>query len=229
MVAIKVDADVFNGVNLGPGEEQLLRQQLFTYVAPRGSFLHNLFTDNFELIKAGLQVAKAEFNEQPFRGMYAWDSEIGMQLIRPGYVLRTTGGTEAVQNDWTFTFTSGNDYWIGFSTNNQTAINIDKRILVIPMAIGWTQGGNPSVEEIYVQLGGTTYPVNVIRHGWFADNGTNDPVRVARIRPQIWKPKARPLVQVWSIAAQTQEMMLLGLCFGLGDLLRQTTVPAPQT
>jgi hypothetical protein len=217
----------FNGTALEAGEEALLQKQLFGFIAPHASFLEDLFKDNYLNIVAGLQVAKTELGAAPFRGMYAGDSELSMQLIRPAYVLRTTGATETAANDWTFTFTAGNDYWIGFGTDNTTAINVDKRACVIPLAVAWTQGGLPTVEEIYVQLGGTTYPVNVIRQGWWADNVNR--IRVARIRPQIWRPKSRPLVQVRVLSASQQELVLVGIAFVMGDLARAQAPTTIQT
>ena len=227
MPKVIFENEEFNGVDLENKEQALLQKQLYGFIAPHNSFLEDLFKDNYANIVAGLQVAKSELGAAPFRGMYAGDSELSMQLIRPAYVLRTTGATEAPANDWTFTFTSGNDYWIGFGTDNTTAINVDKRACVVPLAVAWTQGGSPTVEEIYVQLGGTTYPVNVVRHGWYADNLNR--VRVARIRPQIWRPKSRPLVQVRSISAASQELVLIGVAFVMGDLARTQAPSTVQT
>ena len=227
MPTVIFENEEFNGTALTVSEEALLQKQLYQFIASHNSFLEDLFKDNYANIVAGLQVAKTELGSAPFRGMYAGDSELSMQLIRPAYVLRTTGATETAANDWTFTFTTGNDYWIGFGTDNTTAINVDKRACVIPLAVTWTQGGLPTVEEIYVQLGGTSYPVNVIRHGWYADNPNQ--VRYARIRPQIWRPKSRPLVQVRSISAAVQEMVLVGIAFVMGDLARAQAPTTVQT
>ena len=227
MPKVIFENEEFNGTALEAGEEALLQKQLYGFIASHSSFLEDLFRDNYANIVAGLQVAKTELGAAPFRGMYAGDSELSMQLIRPGYVLRSTATTETPQNDWTFTFTSASDYWIGFSTNNTTAINIDKRACIIPLAVQWTQGGLPTVEEIYVQLGGTTYPVNVVRQGWGSDNINR--VRTARIRPQIWRPKSRPLVQVNSISAASQELVLVGIAFVMGDLARTLAPSTVQT
>lgn len=227
MPTVIFENEEFNGVALTPAEQALLDKQLFGFIASHNSFLEDLFRDNLPNIVAGLQVAKSELGAAPFRGMYAGDSELALQLIRPGYVLRSTAATETPANDWTFTFTSGNDYWIGFGTDNTTAINVDKRACIIPLAVSWTQGGLPTVEEVYVQLGGTSYPVNVIRHGWYADNPNQ--VRYARIRPQIWRPKSRPLVQVRSISAAVQELVLIGIAFVMGDLARNQAPASVQT
>ena len=227
MSKVIFENEEFNGTELEPREEALLQKQLFGFIAAHNSFLEDLFKDNYANIVAGLQVAKTELGAAPFRGMYAGDSELAMQLIRPAYVRRTTDATETAANDWTFTFSAGNDYWLGFGTDNTTAINVDKRACVIPLAVAWTQGGVPTVEELYVQLGGVAYPVNVVRHGWYADNLNR--VRYARIRPQIWKPKARPLVQVRVLTASVQELVLVGVAFVMGDLARAQAPTTIQT
>ena len=224
---VEFENERFNGIQADVSEAALLKKQIFQFIASDNDFLRDLFADNLPAILGALNVAKAELGG-PFTGMFAGDAEIGVQLIRPGYVKRTTATTEAVSNDWTFTFTTAGDYWLGYSTNNTTALNIDKRALILPMAVWWTQAGAPLTEEIYVQVGGTTYPVNVVRHGWLADNKSQ--IRAARNRPMIWKPKATVLVQTNQIAAGTdQQMVLVGLAFAKGDLMRTLTVGAPQT
>ena len=227
MAKVIFENEEFNGLDLAPEEETLLKKQLFGFIASHNSFLEDLFTDNYANIRAGLQVAKSELQAAPFKGMFAGDSELAMQLIRPAYVTRTTDATETAANTWSFTFSAGNDYWLGFGTDNTTAINVDKRACLIPLAVAWTQGGLPTVEEVYVQLGGTSYPVNVIRHGWYADNLNR--VRYARIRPQIWRPKSRPLVQVRVLSASVQELVLVGIAFVMGDLARAQAPTTIQT
>lgn len=214
---VRFEGEVYTGLPASSKEIGALDKAL-GYIAYGNDFLANLFRDERHLLIAALQVAKAELGGQEFTGLFASDAEIGIQLIRPGHVLRTTGTTETVTNSWSFSFTVAGDYWIGFGANNTTAINVDKRACIVPMGIWFTQGGNPTVEELYVQLGGTTYPVNVIRHAWLSDNAYN--IRACRIRPMIWKPKGRPLVQSYSIAAATMELVLAGVTFGLGDYLR---------
>ena len=227
MAKVMFENEEFNGMDLAPEEEALLQKQLFGFISSHNSFLEDLFKDNYANIRAGLQVAKSELQAAPFKGMFAGDSELAMQLIRPAYVIRTTDATETADNTWSFTFTAGNDYWLGFGTNNTTAINVDKRACLVPLAVAWTQGGLPTIEEVYVQLGGTTYPVNVIRHGWYADNPNQ--VRYARIRPQIWRPKSRPLVQVRVLSASVQELVLVGIAFVMGDLARTQAPTTIQT
>lgn len=223
---VEWEGEVYTRELLDADEERLLRTQLFGYLAANNSFLMELFRDMYPVIKYGAEVAKNDL-KAVFRGLFAGDSEIGMSMIRPNHVLRTTGATETNTNDWTVTLTADDDYWIGFGTNNTTAINIDKRLCVVPLGVWFTQGGNPTVEELYIQVGAVTYPVQVIRHAWVADNPHG--VRACRIRPMIWKPKSRPLVQTYSINAAVQEMILVGVSFGMGDLLRTQAPTTVQT
>ena len=208
----------YNGADLVPEELALLQKQVDTMLTARGSFYEELLKENFQKIVGALMVAK-EYFKAPFTGMSAGDGEIGLQKIRSGHLLRTTGTTETPNNDWSVAFTSGNDYWMGYSTNNTTAANMDKEACVLILGLMFTQGGQPNVEELYWQVGGTTYPVEVIRDAWAADNDFG--VRGIPIRPKLFVPKATYLVQARSTNAGTNELVALGVTFGLGRYLRQ--------
>ena len=214
------------GQLLLPAEEQLLKQQLYGVVGFNSALLMSLFKDNEEKILGAAQVAKAYF-DAPYKGLSAGDSEFGMQLIRPQHILRSTAATEATAATWSFTFTVNGDYYVGFGTDNTTAINVDKRLLMVVLAVAFTQGVLPTVEELLWQIGSTTYPVDVIRHAWLADNVNQ--VRYSRIRPKILVPKQTAIVQSWSIAAQVQELVIVGLSFAKGDLLRTQNPSTVQT
>lgn len=214
------------GESLTTDEEKILEHQIKNFLASPGSFMAWLLNNNFDRIKGTLQVAKAKL-EAPFVGMSAGDNEIGLQLIRAPYIVRTTATTEAGTNDWTFTFTDNGDYWLGYSTNNTTALNIDKRLCLLWLGVAWTQGSAPIVEELLIQVGSTIYPVQNIRQGWLGDNQWN--LRAVPIRPIILPPKSTLLVQSWSLGGGVQEMVVLGIAFGLGDLLRAQNPTAIQT
>jgi len=226
MPKVLFENETFNAEEPLQEEKDLLRKQVFRYIAASNNFLTNLFEDNWPNILAALGVAKHEL-KAPFKGMSAGDGEIALQLIRPAHVIRTTGATETAANDWSVTFTADSDYWIGFGTNNTTAINVDKRLLLLPMAVWYTQGVAPTVEELLIQAGGTTYPKNIIRHSFVADNPTQ--IRAARIRPLLLKPKSTLLVQVYSTVAHTQQLVLVGLAFVMGDLARADEPTTIQT
>lgn len=215
----------FTGEELDGSEQKLLMDQVMGVLGYGNQLLTQLFKDNERNILAAASVAKASF-KSPFRGLSAGDSEFAVQLIRPQHVRRSTAATEATAATWSFTFASGADYWLGFGTDNTTALNIDKRLLVLPLAVAWTSGTAPVVEELLWQQGSVIYPVMVIRHGWMTDvNG----VRFARIRPMILKPKSTTLVQNFSIAAGVDELVLIGLSFVMGDLARTQNPTAIQT
>lgn len=210
----------YAGDSLTPDEESILRKHLYNYLAYGNSFLYDLLRLNDESIIAAAAVAKEKFGV-PFNGMLATDAQFGFQLLRPGHILRTTAATETPQNDWTVTLTADGDYWIGFDTNNTTAINIDKELLVLWLGIAFSGGSQPSLEELYIQVGEVTYAPWVVRNSWFADN-TNK-IRAARIHPILLAPKDTMLVQSYSIAQTTMEIVCLGLTFGFGRILRKTS------
>lgn len=227
-VKVAFENESWYGEELDANEQAILLNQLYNVIGADQSALTALFRDNEAKILAAAAVAKLQ-NQANFTGMSASDRELGFQLTRPFHVLRTTGATETPVNDWSLAFTAAaSNSWIGYSTSNNTAINIDKRLVILPLAVTFTSGLQPTVEELYFQLNATTYPVNVIRWAWLADNPNR--VRYARIRPMIWPGKATVLVKYWARAAQTLEMVLVGLTFGTGDILRLTSsTAAPQT
>lgn len=217
MAKIIFENESYNGADLAPHEQGLLQKQIETMFTARGSFYEELLKENFQKIAGALAVAK-EYFKAPFTGMSAGDGEIGLQKIRSGHLKRTTGTTETPSNDWTFSFASGNDYWLGYSTNNTTAANMDKEACVLVLGLMFTQGAQPVVEELYWQVGGTTYPVEVIRDAWAADNDFG--VRGIPIRPKLLVPKATYLVQSRCTNAGDNELVALGVTFGLGRFLR---------
>jgi len=211
------------GKDLTGEEEALLERHVKGFIGGESNYLRSLLNFNWQSIIGALQVAKEQF-KQPFRGILATDSEIGVQLIRPGHVMRTTDTTETPANDWTFSFTADEDYWVGFGTNNTTAANIDKELLLLLLGVQFTQGNQPTVEELYIQIGETVYAPYVIRQAWQADNPNR--VRAQRIHPLLIEPKQTLLVQTYSILAGTNELVLLGLAFGPGRFLRKTSYTA---
>ena len=214
------------GEALTESEEALLKEELGSYMATPNSFKAWLYKTNYEKIKGALEVAKSKF-ESTFAGMAASDSMIAMQDIRPGHILRSTGATETPANDWTVSFTADGDYWVGYGTNNTTAINIDKELLLLLLGVWFTQGVQPVVEELLVQVGQTAYPVEVIRDAWVADNDWK--IRAIPIKPLLLVPKDTCLIQSYSILAATQELVLVGVAFGMGRLLRQASYSSVST
>ena len=217
MAEIIFENEKFNGTELNGVELALLQKQVDTMLTARGSFYEELLKENFLKIVGAAQVAKRYF-EAAFTGLSAGDGEIGLQKIRSGHIKRTTDTTETPSNAWSFDFAAGNDYWLGYSTNNTTAANMDKEACVLILGLMFTQGAQPSVEELYWAVGGTTYPVEVIRDAWAADNDFG--VRGIPIRPKLLVPKATYLVQARSTNAGTNELVALGVTFGLGRFLR---------
>ena len=74
------------------------------------------------------------------------------------------------------------------------------------------------MEELYLQVGNITYPVIVVRHAWLADNPNR--IRAARFHPILIEPRQAVLGQTRQTVAGTNELVLVGLAFGIGRYLR---------
>lgn len=218
--------EVYQREPLGEVEQAALLHGVYDLIAPHNATLIELYKQNQQNIIAAAEIAKAALGAQ-FGGMLPADSEFGVQPIRPQYFLRTTAATEAAATTWTFTFTVGNDYWVGFGTDNDEAINIDKRVCLLILGFSFTQGGSPIVEELFPTINGAQYPSIVIRHAWQADNYNQ--VRVCRSTPILLAPKATTIWTANSIIAGVNELVPLGLAFVKGDIARVTGAPTVQT
>jgi hypothetical protein len=232
MATVEFAGKEYQGTELTEKERDILFKHVMDYLAAEDAFLQSLFTLNKESIEAAAMVAKNKF-DAPFNGILAADPQIGVSLIRPGHILRDTSGTETPINTWdsegiqTGAFVSGSDNWIGYSTNNGTAVNIDKEALVVPMGLAFRQGQKPAVQEVRFQIGEVTYPVVVVDQAAFADNPNR--VRAVRFHPLLMEPKQTVAATVWSETGGRQEMKLLGLTFGLGRFLRNTSYSSVST
>jgi hypothetical protein len=215
--------EAYVGESLTDEEMKILTDQVFNIIAKDSDVLTSLYRDNQAKILGAAEVAKHEL-AAVFRGISAGDGEIGLNSIRAGYIKRSTSSTETPDWDWTFAFAAGNDNWIGYDTNNATAVNIDSRLLVLWLAVMWTSGNSPVVEDLQFQIGGTTYPMESVRGAWVADNNNN--IRIARIRPKMLPPKSTLLVSSRETNAGTNELVAIGLAFGTGAFLR---LAAPTT
>lgn len=211
------------GETLTDEERSLLLSTVYNYLAGGNQFLLDTFRINEQSIIGAAMVAKDKF-DAPIKGVLAGDSEVAVQLLRPGHILRTTSTTETPTNDWTVTLTADDDYWIGFGTTNTSAINVSQYLTLLLLGISFSQGSNPVLEELLVQVGNTTYPVIVVRQSWAADNPNR--VRAVRFHPILAEPRQTVLAQTYSIAAGSQELVLLGLALGPGRYLRKQTYAA---
>ena len=227
---VSIEGNSWPTTELTAFEMDVLQRQVLDRkgeIAFGNGFLQDLYQDNAALIIEACKAAKHAFGDVAFKGLFAGDSQFGVTPIQPAHVLRTTDATETAVNDWTRTFTADGDYWIGYSTNNTTAINIDKRLLVLILGVAWSQGWAPIVEKIQFQIGNNIYPYQSVRHGWYSDNQHR--IRAARLRPMILGPKDTVLAQIYSLVANDQEMELIGLSFAKGDLLRAQAPTTIQT
>ncbi len=218
MATIAFENETYQGADVSDAEKSLLLNQLYLNIVGESAVLLRLLRDNENRILAALSVAKDKL-KVGFSGMYAGDGELGVRLIRPCDILRSTSATETPVNDWEVTFTAGANGWVGYGSSNGTAINIDRRIgTILLLGLELTSGASPVVEDWYPQLGGTTYPIQVVRHMWMADN--QNLARIARIRPLMMYQGQTAYIQVRTRAAGVNQLVPLGLTFARGDYLR---------
>lgn len=199
-------------------DKKILQRDLYEGILGKTSaFLRNLFEEHRVEIESTLAILKKATGSR-FAGAFASDNEIAVQLIRAPYLMRTTGATETPTATWSFAFASGADNFIGYATDNATAINIDKRLALCILGVQFTGNVGSVVDEVLWTHGNVNFPSQVIRHAWTGDNDFG--VRAVGLRPVIVGPKDTLLAAVHTIAAQTNELVVLGVAFAKGDLAR---------
>lgn len=217
------------GIDLTPGEKAILDRDVFELLAAGNSFLKETLELNRQNIYATVAVAKNKL-DAPFGGILAPDNEVGVQLLRPGHILRDTTTAETPINTWdsnsieSGAFAAGNDYYIGSGSTNSTAAVVSQYLTLLLIGAAFTQGAAPVVQELYIQVGETTYPIIVLRHAWMADN--QNQIRAVRFPPILIEPRQTVLAQVRAEYAGRQELVLLGLAFGTGRYLRKQSYAA---
>ena len=231
--ALKVNfpglSETLEADDLSEVEDALLRKTVLEYLSAGNSFLRETFQLHMDNIISAAGIAKQRFNAG-FKGMLASDSDVGVQLIRPGHILRDTTAAETPINGWRSSlvasgaFTTSTDYWIGYGTNNTTALNVSQYLLMLVVGFQFLQGNAPTVEELLLTVGNTNFPAIVLRQAWIADNVNR--VRAVRVPPILVTPRQTVLGQVYSTDGGLQELAVLGLSFGPGRYLRRQTYAA---
>lgn len=217
-VVVSQPGGELEGVPLTAADRDILERDLYRGIlGDQSVVIRRLFETQREVIAAALAIAKNKM-QASFAGAFASDTQIAVQLIRAPYLRRTTGATETPTTGWNFTFASGADDWIGFGSNNATAINVDKRLCMALLGLQFTGNAQPVVEEIEPTRGGISFPAQVIRQAWYGDNETRQ--RLTSIRPIVLAPRDTFLVDVVTKAAEDQELVFLGVAFALGSLAR---------
>ena len=214
---------------LNAGEKAILDRDIFEILATGSSFLKETLEVNRNNIYAAAGVAKRS-QQKAFGGILAPDSEVGVSLLRPGHILRDTTTAETPINTWdsnsieSGAFVAGNDYYIGSGSTNSTAAIISQYLTLMLMGVVFTQGNAPIVQELYISVGETTYPVIVLRQSWMADNPNR--IRATRFPPILIEPRQTISAQVRAEYTGRQELVLLGLAFGTGRYLRKQSYAA---
>lgn len=156
-----------------------------------------------------------------FTGFYAKPGEMGWRHIKPCDVMRSTAGTETPVDTWEFAFANNDDYWIGWNTNNTTKIDVDKNICVCAIGLA-TSSANFNVEQVkFTQNTQEQNPIQLKPLMAMAD--AIEGKRVMGMKTLFAKARALLLAQSYSFAANTCELMLVGVTYGDGKYLTDFT------
>ncbi len=177
-----------------------------------------LFNDRRGHLFAAARIAKSKLAGSPvFAGVEGPSNALLFQELQAWHILRTTGATETPSKSWIMSLTVDEDYWIGYNTDNLSAINIDKELLVVPIAVA-DLTTNRAVRSLKIKVGDVDRKPIGIKRLHVAPVGYRVPV--IPIPTLILPPKETVLGKVYSDAAVTSgDLFLIGLTYGLGSKL----------
>lgn len=178
-----------------------------------------------------------------FKGIDGRGTEVVFGPIRPWHILRsaataaetcsiawgaisgTGGGAIAAWATGNTLSGGASDYWIGYSTNNTTPINIDKRLLMLVMGYS-SIGPDHVVESVQLTVDSTTYqPTTIDIPLSLAPSDYR--VSYVAAKSQIISPRAQVLGTVATSAAQIDTLQVIGVSTGQAALMIQQYTAAP--
>ena len=108
--------------------------------------------------------------------------------------------------------------WIGFDTSYANPITIDKNCLMVLMGIiPFTP--QPSIQEIQVNLGNTSYNPEVVEYGLYLGDAPEG-IPIAPIQTRYLAPSDKLQIYTRNRFTATQNIHLFGITFGLGSFLK---------
>jgi hypothetical protein len=209
---------------LNSDELAIIQSEIETQLGVVRSNIGLLVRDRYNSVLTGCRIAKSKINGNPvFKGIAAGPTELGWSFIRPGHIMRTSSGTETCSNVWDYDFTANTTAaakkaWIGMNTSYADPITIDKNALIVLMGVvPFTP--QPTIQEIQVQHGNTSYNPEVVDYGIYLGDAPEG-IGVAPIRTRYLCPTDK--FQVWTRNrfTATQNMRMFGITFGLGTFLK---------
>jgi hypothetical protein len=209
-------------------EKQTFTTQFDGLVGTDDSVVRHIFDDRKDMIEIGICAVKNSLNNPPFEGIYPSDSGLGMALLRPMFVGDTTSTPDG-KTSWSTTITTAltRQAWIGASASD-------------PFLVGGYSGNLAAAWGGLVLLGvgslSLTQVINEVKF-WndrnervpvniedisLADNTNQIPVYP--IPTEIYLPGSGMYATINGVTTSAvEDFKLIGVCIGLGKLLKRTT------
>lgn len=184
--------------------------------------LNDLYAKNLPAVKAAAQVAKAKLGNIMFGGGRADSTELTMDFIRPGHIMRTTSTTETAENTWDFTYTAGSDQFLGYGTGYATSSKVDQDALIV--IFGWANESiDNEINAIQLTVGNNDRPYRAFDMVNLADAdlGYILPTPVEILMPKV---SFSGLAHVKNPGVQ--RLRPIGITFSTGEFSRNNTYGA---
>jgi len=204
--------------SLAPDELEIFKAQFGALLAAPSSDERKLMLDRLSAYIIALRTIKHELNGIKFRGLNPEDTELGFSFIRPQF----TRAAAAYKTNWQIAFAAGATWydWLFEGAGVPFVVGKDFGVVITHLKSLVTPA--PFMAESRFEVGRTgiliPFDVRMLRVG-DTENGTS----IVPIPTMILKPKASLYAQALADVADTDEVALGGLIFGLGRVLKETT------
>jgi len=206
---------------LGPLDEDelaIFKAQFGALLAAPSSDERKLMLDRLSAYVIAMRCIKHELNDIKFRGLNPEDTELGFSFIRPQF----TRAAAAWKRNWNIVFAAVATWYDWFYEGAGTAFVVGKDFGLVITHLKRLVTPAPFMAECRFEVGRTgiliPFDVRMLRVG-DTENGTS----IVPIPTMVLKPKASLYAQALSDVADTDEIALGGLVFGLGRVLKETT------
>lgn len=201
---------------LDADELAIFKAQFGALLAAPSSDERKLMLDRLSAYVIAMRSIKHELNGIKFAGLNPEDTELGFGFIRPQFVRSAA----AYKTNWNLVFAAGATWydWLYEGAGAAFAVGKDFGLVITHLKSLVTPA--PFIAESKFQVGRTgiliPFDVRMLRVG-DTENGTS----IVPIPTMVLKPKASLYARALADVAGTDEVVLGGLVFGLGRVLKE--------
>lgn len=203
---------------LTPGEQAAFKSN-FNLLGTQDSVERMILNERKDLIEISVMAIKNSLNDPLFAGMSPSDSELGMQLIRPGHVGFNTTET------WVLAASSSTAYtdWVGSSGTPHKVGGTTTDTSKGEAGLCWCYvrdfATNPIVRELKLKVNREEHVVDDIRAISLGDNVNQVPILPIGFGLALPKDELYFKFKT-DVASGAIELALGGVCIGLGKHLK---------